>query len=364
MNKNVNILLTGGHAGTTALSVIGEIKKRKSVSNIHLFWIGSNKAIEGSKIQTLESQVLPKLGVTCFSLITGKLQTKFSRHTIPSSLKIPIGFFHAFSLLRKIKPQVVLSFGGFAAFPVVVVAWILRVPVIIHEQTAAAGRSNLASSFFATKIALSRETSKLYFPAQKIVITGNPVMDTIVSVKAKSKMGTPPVFFITGGSRGSQTINILVLKLLDRLLLDFYIIHQTGTLDFEKFKELSHSKLRYEVHATIDPLQMYRFWEKSDIVLGRAGANTVSEAIICKRPSIFIPLPFAYNDEQTKNAEFAQKWGIATIIHEKDATPETLYKKILQLQKEWKNKVIAVSEKRSPDLRAAGRLTDLILSYV
>jgi UDP-N-acetylglucosamine:LPS N-acetylglucosamine transferase len=110
--NKINILLTGGHAGTTGLAVIEEIKKRFPEANIS--WIGSKSVISGSKATSIEYKIYPSLGVRFYNLAAGKLQTKFTRYTIPYLLMIPIGFVQAFFLLLTIKPRVVLSLGGFA----------------------------------------------------------------------------------------------------------------------------------------------------------------------------------------------------------------------------------------------------------
>jgi UDP-N-acetylglucosamine--N-acetylmuramyl-(pentapeptide) pyrophosphoryl-undecaprenol N-acetylglucosamine transferase len=368
MDKDVKVLLTGGHAGTTALAVIQEIRKRKDTKDWIISWIGAKHAIEGKKVATLESVSLPQLGVACYSITSGRLQRTFTRFTIPSLLRIPIGLFHAFSLVRKIHPRIVLSFGGYAAFPVVLSAWLLRVPVVIHEQVATAGRSSIASSRFASKIAISRKTSVKFFPKSKTVLTGNPIMESIASLPPKKKIGNPPVLFVTGGSRGSQSINSIISALLPSLLSDFEVIHQTGSLDFDQMKrvrdELSPTlSKRYTVLETIVPLTMHTFYERADIVLGRSGANTVSEVLMLKRPSIFIPLPFAYNDEQKANALFAKEFGLAEIIDQKDATPEGVYTILKKITSDWQDIVSGVLKKESPDVHAAQNVVDLLLTY-
>src|SRR3990172_9724478 len=146
--KNLRIVLTGGHAATTALSVVEEIEVHHPDWEIH--WIGVQRAFEGKKIPTLEANIFSsKLNVKVHHIIAGRLQKKFTRWTLYSLLKLPLGFFYSLKLLLKIKPAVVLSFGGFAAYPVVVVTWLMRVPVIIHDQSTVAGRANIRSAFFA-----------------------------------------------------------------------------------------------------------------------------------------------------------------------------------------------------------------------
>src|SRR5688572_25348723 len=115
--KPIKILLTGGHAATVGIAVVEELKERLD-KNVDIYWIGSRRAMEGSKSSTLEYKIYPNIGVKFYSIDAGKIQTKFTRYTIPSLVKIPVGFIQSFFLLLKIWPKVVLSFGGYASFPV------------------------------------------------------------------------------------------------------------------------------------------------------------------------------------------------------------------------------------------------------
>ena len=366
-NNTLKMVLTGGHAATTAVAVIEEIKSEDL--NWELYWIGVKNAIEGKKVVTLESEVLPRLGVKFLPLTTGRIQRRFTVWTIPSILKIPIGLVQSFYYLVKIRPSVVLSFGGFAAFPVVFNAKILGIPVVIHEQTSVAGRSNLLSQRFASKIALSRPESKKYYPAAKCVVTGNPVMKEITKIRPKLKLGNPPVIFITGGSRGSQKINDTLSRILNKLLSKYKLIHQTGGLDYLKFSEIKQrlpQALRdnYEVFVRVNPLEVSKIYEKSDIVVARAGANTVSEVMIIKRPAIFIPLPISFMDEQMKNAVVARDLELAKIILQKDLTPEILLKYIEELVGNYQTIVEKVKLRQTPDMNASKKLLTVIKDYV
>ena len=163
--KNKKIVLTGGHAATTAIAVIEELLRRKESGVFNeIYWIGAKYALEGRKIRTLESTTIPKLGVRSFNIISGRIQKRFSVWTIPSLFKIPIGFFHALYILAKIKPNLILSFGGYSAFPVVVVGKMMNIPIVIHEQTMVYGLANKISSSLATKVTLARKESLEFFP--------------------------------------------------------------------------------------------------------------------------------------------------------------------------------------------------------
>ena len=366
MSKN-KLVLTGGHAATTAVAVIEEIKSQGK--DWKLYWIGVKNAIEGKSITTLESEVLPRLGVKFLPLVAGRLQRRFTFWTIPSLLKIPIGFLQSLWHLIKIKPQAVLSFGGFASYPVVLNAKLLGIPVIIHEQTSAAGRSNLYSAKFATIITLARSESKKYFKEYDSLVTGNPVMKNVRGVAPPGKLKKPPVIFVTGGSRGSQTINLVVDEILRPLLTKYKIIHQTGGLDYLKFSELKQrlpQALRdnYEVFIRVNPLEIDKIYSESTIVVSRAGANTVSEIMLTKRPAILIPLPISYLDEQTENAKIAKAWGIARIIPQNKLTPEKLMTEIDDLVSRVEEVNNVVKDKKSPDFEASKKLVDLIGSFI
>lgn len=367
VSKN-KLVLTGGHAATTAVAVVEEIKSRGA--DWKLYWIGARNAIEGKKMVTLESEVLPRLGVEFLSLTTGRLQRKFTFWTIPSLLKIPFGFFQSLYYLLKIKPDAVLSFGGFASFPVVFNANLLGIPVIIHEQTPAAGRANMISAKYATKIALSRFESKKYFLNSECVITGNPVMKDIKKIKPiGARLKNNPVIFVTGGSRGSQSINETLEVILKSLLAKYKIIHQTGGLDYHKFSDIKQKlpmalRKNYEVFIRVNPLEISKIYSQATMIISRAGANTVSEIMLVKRPAILIPLPISYLDEQTLNARVAEKWGIAKVIPQSQLTPEMLMSAIEKITSNI-NKILGkVNKEKSPDFDASKKLVDLVAYYM
>lgn len=363
-NKARRIVLTGGHAATTAISVAEEMKKDKKVL-WDIYWIGSRRAIEGSRIPTLESKAFPALGIKSFNIISGRIQRSFSFWTIPAIFKIPLGFIQAFQILSQINPEVILSFGGHAAFPVVIGAFIKGIPIIIHEQTSSIGRVNKYSSFFAKKIAIAREKSMPFFPKEKTTVVGNPVMSSILGVGLKKVKSARLSVFVTCGSRGSQAINKVLASSLPEILKEFYLIHQTGALDYSEFLKIKNNlpreiKERYQVYSNIDPLKIHAFFDNADIIIARAGANTVSEILAVKRPAILIPLPLSYKNEQLENAMHAKSIGLARVINQDKLTPETLLKTIVEV----KNNLGKISDKikdyNSPDREASKKLVELI----
>lgn len=361
MQQPLKILFTGGHAVTTALATIEELIRRKGASQREIFWVGSKFSMEGKKVISLNPQIFEKFGVKTYFIFTGKLQRKLTFWTIPSLFKVPIGFIHAWLLLTKIKPNVVVSFGGYAAFPIVVLAWLKKIPVIVHEQVASAGLANRLSIPFASKICLSRARSQQYFPLQKSVLVGNPVLTQISKIKPKKRLGKPPLIFITTGSRGSQIINRVVKEALPSLLKSYRIVHLVGELDFKKFSQIKNPN--YESYPVVDPLLVANFYRQADIVVARAGANTVSEIMATKRPALLIPIPWSYLDEQMLNAQEAKSFGIAEILLQDDLTKKSFLAGIDLIRKNWQKMVKRVSLKQVFDKKASSRLVDEILSF-
>lgn len=363
------ILLTGGHAATTGIAVVEEIRKTESLKESEIFWVGSQTAIEGSKISTMESQIFPKIGVKFTPISAGKIQTKFTRHTIPSILRIPVGLIQAFWFLLKIRPNVVLSFGGYSSFPIVLWSWVFRIPVILHEQTVAAGRASISSAFFATKIAMARIESQKYFPVGKSIVTGNPLMSNILNIVPKKIPSKSPTILVIGGSRGSNFLNELIIDMAARLLSRFTIIHVTGMRDFEKIEKFKEKlpldlKQNYKTYLSINPMEMGSYYSQADIIISRSGANSISEILYARRPAILIPLPRTFMGEQVKNARYAESFGFSSVFLEKEATSEAIIKEINRLSESWQKIMEKAHGKDNPDINASRKVVDLVSGYI
>ena len=178
-------------------------------------------------------------------------------------------------------------------------------------------------------------------------------------------MQNPPCILVIGGSRGSRFINSLVENLLPTLLKKYSLVHQTGELEYQKFKKIKSGltqrlKNKYKVFDFIKPENLSEFMDKADLIISRAGANIVSEIIVAKRPAIFIPLPISFMDEQTKNANYAEKMGFCLVLEQESLTPQVMAEKINQVIKNWESLIAVANETKSLDLDASGRLLDLV----
>lgn len=334
----MKILVTGAHF-TPAQAVIEQLQK---ISEAEIVYVGRQFTQEGDNTPSVESQVLPKLGVKFIPINAGRVRRILEFKTIISMLKIPIGFLQSFFILLREKPDIVLSFGGYVGASVVVPAWFLNIPIIVHEQTLVSGLANKISNIFADKIAVSFDTDYSY-DKNKIIITGNPFRKQLlnpqhppsinikdfVALKNKLKM---PLIYITGGNQGSHIINVAVKNILDKLTQQAVVIHQTGDSKFKDFENLSEVKknLKYPERYfcakwfNVDDVSL--IFQQADLAISRAGANTLIELAYFGIPTIVVPLPFLYKNEQYVNAKYFKKIGLAHILDQDDlATGSKLF---------------------------------------
>jgi len=343
-----NIVFVGGHAATTAYSVFLEAKKHDAFSGYNMHWIGSGSSHSGVRLKPFEHNLFPKLGINTHFLPPAKLDRRLTRHFVGNLLNTLRATIGALSLMIRLKPAFVLSFGGSISLPVVFVAWIMRVPVFIHEQTMMAGLSNKIGASFARKILLSRENSLKFFDAKKCVIVGNPINPAIGNSRVLAKSKTPKLI-VLGGSRGSSTINTAVFGSVAKLAKDFELHHVVGKIDYETSKQYKFKN--YHSYSFIEPADMGKLYEGAEIMVARSGANTVSEVLYLGLPTLFIPIPWTRLNEQVENAKFAEKIGIAKILQQDNLNEatlvdgiKTLYKDSVKMRNSWKKATLPHDE--------------------
>jgi UDP-N-acetylglucosamine--N-acetylmuramyl-(pentapeptide) pyrophosphoryl-undecaprenol N-acetylglucosamine transferase len=336
----MKIVLIGGHL-SPALSLIEHLKKDE------VLYIGRKHAMEGDASTSLEYQTLKKMGINFEMLNTGRLQRKLTIYTIPSLLKIPLGFFQSISILKKFKPDIVVGFGGYLSVPVIIASYFLKIPTVIHEQTLEAGFANKFLARFVDKICVSWQSSFKYFPKAKTVLTGNPIRKEIREAKRERK-DDKTVIYVTGGSLGSHKMNKLIEENINDILRIASVIHQTGDSkifnDYERLQVLKEGlgtdlKDNYKIFKFIEPDNVGEVMINSDLVISRSGINTVSELIYLNKPSLFIPLSFSQRQEQLKNAQMAKELGIAEVFLEDGGSKDflILLKKMIENLKSYSN---------------------------
>lgn len=341
------ILITGGHL-TPALALLDELAEEK---DIKLSFIGRKYATENSKNVSAEFTIVKERQINFYSLTTGRLQRKFTKYTLTSLLKIPVGFVQSFYYLLVLRPNVVVSFGGYISTPVVFAAWLLGITSVTHEQSIIPGLANKINAIFTKKVYLAWPQTKKYFA--KATVIGNPTRKLIFNQetpndKIKNFIGnSKKLIYITGGNQGSHFINGLIFDSLD-LIKGYKIIHQVGATNYkgDLDKALAIKNTNYLALDYVRQDCLGYILNCASFVISRSGANTVWELAVLGKPGILIPLPIAASDEQLQNAQILKNHGCAIVLRQHDATRGLLLKSINAIEKNF-----AMYQKNSLNLK-------------
>lgn len=376
----MKVVLTGGGSGGHISPALAVAKLLKEDQNTSLLYIGGRMTMEGSTGASLEEQLVKPTGIPYVNIRVGKLRRGgFSLATIKRLWGVFPGFFEAIRHLRSFKPDVVFASGGYVSLPVVIAASLLRIPIVIHEQTAVVGLANKISARYATKIAITFPQSAAYFPTSKTVVTGNPLRPEVLQPNPKNSQVMAwlqstskqlPLLYITGGGQGSHIINTTIEAILPELLTSYRIIHQCGAhvqfADYERLIEVkntldSQRSNNYFPSKFFTPDEVGAIYQQADLAIARSGANTVLELAAVGLPAIFIPIPWVTHDEQTHNAQVLVEVGLARILPEADLSPQSLQSSIEAfMQRLPQLDPAKVKAKEIVDLNAASSLVALL----
>lgn len=323
------IVITGGHH-SSALPVIAELREKYPAINI--YWFGHKHSMWRDKNVTLEYQEITALNIPFVNLRAGKL---YKTYNILRLLKLPIGFIQALYMLVKIRPDIILSFGGYLGVPVVLVGKLLGFPSATHEQTVVIGYANAFIEKFADKVFYSWPSSEKYLPKTKSVFTGLPIRREIFTATSNAFLCSPdlPTIYITAGKSGSHFINMLIHKILKELLTVSNIIHQCGDhslyADYDllqkKYVEIKdEAKGTYNLRKFVHSSEIGEAYAKADFVVSRAGAHTIYELLVLKKPAVVIPISWVSHNEQNKNAALLKGYGLAKVLDENELTADKL----------------------------------------
>ena len=315
------VLTGGGTAGhvTPNLALIPSLKER----GYDIHYIGSYQGIEKKLI---EDANIPYNGIS-----SGKLRRYFDLRNFSDPFRVIKGYEEACKLLKELKPDVVFSKGGFVAVPVVMAARHRHIPAIIHESDMTPGLANKLCIPSAQKVCCNFPETLQYLPEEKAVLTGSPIRaellkgDRLAGLQYAHLSAEKPVILVIGGSLGSVTVNQAVRTLLPRLLPHFQVVHICGKdhLDESLIGTSGYVQFEY-VDAPLKHL-----FAIADLVISRAGANSICEILALRKPNILIPLSAAASrGDQILNASSFAKQGFSTMLEEEALTDDTLYQAI------------------------------------
>jgi len=321
------LIMAGGTGGHIFPGLAVAENLQKSGWDVH--WLGSENGME----KELVSKHHIRMSLIKISGVRGKgVVTK-----LIAPFKLILAILEALAIIRKIRPNVVLGMGGFASGPGGVAAWILRKPLVIHEQNAIAGYTNRLLSKLAAVTACAFDGAFSQNVVAKKV--GNPIRESFYqtpNVESRFNQRSGPLrVLIIGGSRGAKKLNDILPLTLEHLIQPIHIIHQTGksneAIVLESYRVKKLEKHQVEVRAFIDDMAQCLSW--ADVAICRAGALTVSELMTIGLGAIFVPYTYAVDDHQTKNAQIMQNKLAAFLVPETEFSAESLGKILNQLDR-------------------------------
>ncbi len=347
------ILMTGGGTAghvTPNIALMPLLKEK----GYEIVYIGSKHGIEKKLI---ENEGIPYYGIS-----SGKLRRYFDLKNFSDLIRVTLGFFEALGLMRKLKPDVVFSKGGFVTVPVVWAARFNRIPIVLHESDYTPGLANKLAMPYAKAVCTTFQATATAIKGGKGVWTGSPIRKEILSghplraLKYCGFDGEKPVVLVTGGSLGARALNKVVRESLPEVLADFHVVHLCGkgNLDPTLSGKAGYFQLEYASKEMADLLAL------ADIIVSRAGANTLSELLALRKPNILVPLPAAGSrGDQILNAKSFESEGYSYVLPQEELTAEQLYNSLLHVYEDREGYVLAMEE--SPVSNGIEKVVEVIV---
>ncbi|MHB9037343.1 MAG: undecaprenyldiphospho-muramoylpentapeptide beta-N-acetylglucosaminyltransferase [Armatimonadota bacterium] len=335
----MRIVLTGGGTGGHIYPAVSVGEALRDIDPaIELLFVGSSHGPEGA--------IARQAGIPFRAVPSSSLTKSLSIKNLASLGRLLAGVFRARRILDEFKPDAVIGTGGYTTAAVLVAQWSRRGKIIIHEQNAVPGRTNLWLSRIASKVCVTFDGSAAFFPREKVVVTGMPIRKDFGSLKgkceARRELGLREDAFtilVVGGSQGAKRLNELVMDMWPSINDGgTQVLHQVGERNLESCRAVESDS--YRVRAYLDmPIAV----AAADLAISRSGASTISEIMAAKLPSILVPFPFAYADHQKRNAEYLVRCGAAVMCEEDTVTKDVLGNLVTELRSN-PDKLRAMSE--------------------
>lgn len=336
----MRILLTGGGTGGHLFPLVAVSKKLKEKlgNEAELLYVGSGALIE--------KEVMEGEGIRIKSVMAGKARRYFSLLNFVDFFKTPIGIIQSLFILLGFMPDVIFSKGGYVSVPVVIAAWLYRIPIVIHESDATPGTANKILEKFSTRVVIAYPHAQSFFEEAKTALFGNPVREGINQMNKSEALKlfgftqSRPTVLVLGGSQGSEIINEAVVRILSRLLDHYQVIHQTGEKNYERIVHLAAEKgfkagrEGYYAVGFLNFEMLKGAYALSDLVISRAGANIIAEIAANSKPTILIPLEHSAQDHQRMNAYELAKVGGALVLEESNLGENIFFEKIEKIMKD------------------------------
>ena len=333
-----HIVLTGGGTAGHVTPNIALIPKLKE-AGYKISYIGSYDG--------MERKLIEDLGIPYYGISSGKLRRYFDPKNFSDPFRVVKGYFEAKKLLKKLKPNVVFSKGGFVSVPVVLAAKACKVPALIHESDMTPGLANKLCIPSAAKVCCNFPETVKCLPENKAVLTGTPIRQELLSGDAREGLkfcgfnAAKPIILVIGGSLGSVAVNHAVRSILPELLKDFQVIHLCGKDKLDASLNGTEGYVQFEYIKD----ELPDLFAAADLIISRAGANSICEILALRKPNILIPLSAAASrGDQILNANSFAKQGFSTVLEEEVLTADTLSQAIEETYKNRQQFIDKMSE--------------------
>ncbi|MBZ9624607.1 undecaprenyldiphospho-muramoylpentapeptide beta-N-acetylglucosaminyltransferase [Clostridium sp. FP2] len=323
--KNHKIIMTGGGSAGHVTPNLALVPKLKMLG-YEIEYIGTKEGIE--------RKIIEGENIKYYPISSGKLRRYFDMKNFTDPLKVIKGLFEAKKIMKIEKPDIVFSKGGFVSVPVVLAAYLCKIPVIAHECDITPGLANRLAAPYCTKVCVTFPEALNEIKNGKGVVTGNPIRRELFlgsKIKAKEICGfknEKPILLIIGGSLGSKVINEAIRSKLEKLILKYNIIHICGENNLDKSLQNKNGYVQFEYVKD----ELPHLLAAADLVVSRAGANAIFELLALRKPNLLIPLSAkASRGDQILNARSFEKSGYSMVLQDEELTPECLQMKIDEL---------------------------------
>ncbi len=331
----MRIVLTSGGSGGHIFPLIAVARKIKELipesEDLEFLFLGPDSGLEK---EAMEKEMIPSK-----KILSGKLRRYFSLSYIPDIFKIPLGIIQSLWHLLRFMPDVIFSKGGYAGIPVVIAAWIYRIPIVIHESDVTPGLANQFASKLAKKVLVSFSGTADFFNPGKVEVAGNSIREEITqgsreeALKIFGLSGNKKIILVMGGSQGAKIINDSIIRILPKLIKNFEIIHITGNIDYENAVQEAG---RLGIKVGREGYHPFPFLREefihalaaADLVISRAGAGAIAEIAANGKPAIIIPIKFSANNHQQFNAYALAEAGAAIVVEQDNLGEDIFLRKI------------------------------------
>lgn len=272
----------------------------------------------------LEARIVPQLGWPVILMRSDSIKDRSGAARILAWARLPLSVVQALGVLRRERPQLIISIGGYAAGPLSVAGWLQGVPFVIVEPNAIAGLTHRILGRLARRAFIAFEEAAPFFAKQKTILSGNPVRQTVVGARREgARAGAKALVFVFGGSQGARRLNQAMVEAMAGLTpwrSKIRILHQTGASDDAKDIEKAYARAGVEAEVFAFTERIWECYREADLVIARAGATTVAELSVLGIPSILVPYPHAADDHQRANAQGMVRRGGAIMVDDAECT--------------------------------------------